>query len=141
MRPILGRWQPAQKAVELRDTPPGAHKTIRKRMRAKLRETKQQLRQRMHDPVRQTGQWLKSVVQAHFNYSAVPGNPTSLSVFRNRGLALWWRTVRRRSQKHRINWTRTVVLATRWLPETRALHPFPDVPSPPLIRDKNRMRQ
>ena len=37
-------------------------KTIRKRMRVKLREIKQQLRKRMHDPVRQTGQWLKSVV-------------------------------------------------------------------------------
>ena len=50
-------------------------KTIRKRMRAKLREIKQQLRKRMHDPVRQTGQWLKSVVQGHFNYYAVPGKP------------------------------------------------------------------
>jgi hypothetical protein len=51
-------------------------KTIRKRMRAKLREIKQQLRKRMHDPMRQTGQWLKSVVQGHFNYYAVPGNLT-----------------------------------------------------------------
>jgi hypothetical protein len=42
-------------------------------------------------------------------------------------LALWWRTLRRRSQKHRINWTRTLVLATRWLHQPRALHPFPDV--------------
>ena len=33
-----------------------------------LREIKQQLRERMHDPVRQTGQWLKSIVQGHFNY-------------------------------------------------------------------------
>ena len=49
-------------------------KTIRKRMRVKLREIKQQLRKRMHDPVRQTGQWLKSVVQGHFNYYAVSGN-------------------------------------------------------------------
>jgi group II intron reverse transcriptase/maturase len=37
--------------------------TIRKRMRRKLREINQQLRQRMHDPVRQTGEWLRSVVQ------------------------------------------------------------------------------
>ena len=44
-------------------------KTIRTRMRAKLREIKQQLRERMHDPVRQTGRWLKSIVQGHFNYS------------------------------------------------------------------------
>src|SRR5450755_3764692 len=101
--------------------------TIRKSMRAKLQEIKQQLRRRMHDPVRQTGQWLKSVVQGHFNYYAVPGNLKSLGVFRNRVLALWWRTLRRRSQKRRINWTRTLVLATRWLPQPRALHPFPDV--------------
>ena len=40
-------------------------KTIRKRMGAKLREIKQQLRERMHDPVRQTGQSLKSIVQGH----------------------------------------------------------------------------
>jgi hypothetical protein len=73
-------------------------------MRAKLRQIKQQLRERMHDPVPQTGQWLQSI----------------------RVLALWWRTIRRRSQKHRINWTRTLVLAQRWLPQPRALHPFPD---------------
>jgi RNA-directed DNA polymerase len=33
----------------------------------------------MHDPVRQTGQWLKSIVQGHFNYYAVPGNLDSLA--------------------------------------------------------------
>ena len=100
--------------------------TIRKRMRAKLREVKQQLRERMHDPVSQTGQWLKSVVQGYFNYYAVPGNLASLGVFRDRVLALWWRTIRRRSQKRRISWTRILVLAQRWLPQPRALHPFPD---------------
>ena len=47
--------------------------TIRKRMRSKLRDIKQQLRPRMHDPVRQTGAWLRSVVQGYFNYYAVPG--------------------------------------------------------------------
>jgi hypothetical protein len=28
----------------------------------------------MQDPVRQTGKWLKSIVQGHFNHYAVPGN-------------------------------------------------------------------
>jgi RNA-directed DNA polymerase len=100
--------------------------TIRKRMRAKLRQIKQQLRERMHDPVPQTGQWLQSIVQGYFNYYAVPGNLKSLGVFRDRVLALWWRTIRRRSQKHRINWTCLLILAQRWLPQPRALHPFPD---------------
>src|SRR5205823_13433102 len=76
--------------------------TIRKRMRAKLRQIKQHLRKRMHDPVPQTGQWLKSVVQGYFNYYAVPGNLASLGVFRDRVLVLWWRTLRRRSQQRRI---------------------------------------
>jgi RNA-directed DNA polymerase len=100
--------------------------TIRKRMRAKLRQIKQQLHERMHDPVPQTGQWLHSIVQGYFNYYAVPGNLKSLGVFRDRVLALWWRTIRRRSHKHRINWTRLLILAHRWLPQPRALHPFPD---------------
>jgi len=39
--------------------------TIRKRMRKKLQEIKQQLRMRMHDPVPQTGAWLRAVVQGY----------------------------------------------------------------------------
>ena len=101
-------------------------KTIRKRIRGKLRKIKQQLRMRMHDPLPQTGRWLQSVVQGHFNYYAVPGNLASLGAFRDRVLALWWRTLRRRSQKHRISWTRTLALAQRWLPQPSTLHPFPD---------------
>ena len=100
--------------------------TIRKRIRAKLRQLKQQLRERMHDPVPQTGQWLQSIVQGYFNYYAVPGNLKSLGVFRDRVLALWWRTLRRRSQKRSVSWTRILALAHRWLPQPRALHPFPD---------------
>jgi group II intron reverse transcriptase/maturase len=100
-------------------------KTIRKRMRAKLREIKQQLRERMHDPVPQTGKWLKSVVQGHFNYYAVPGNLDSLCVLRDRVLGSWGHTLRRRSQKHRPNWARILALAARWLPQPRALHPYP----------------
>jgi len=46
--------------------------TIRKRMRKKLKEIKEQLRRRMHDPVAETGKWLKQVVQGYFNYYAVP---------------------------------------------------------------------
>ncbi len=100
-------------------------KTIRTRMRAKLREIKQQLRERMHDPVRQTGRWLKSIVQGHFNYYAVPGNIDSLGVFRDRLIGHWWRTLRRRSQKRPMSWKRTLAVAARWLPPPRILHPYP----------------
>jgi RNA-directed DNA polymerase len=102
-------------------------KTIRKRMRAKLRDIKQQIRERMHDPVRQTGQWLKSILQGHFNYYAVPGNLDRLGVFRDRLMGLWWHTLRRRGQKHPISWTRTLALADRWFPPPRVLHPYPAI--------------
>ena len=94
--------------------------------RAKLRQIKPELRKRMHDPVPQTGQWLRSVVQGYFNYYAVPGNNASLSLFRHRVLVCWWHTIRRRSQKRPINWTRMLDLAKRWLPPPAVLHPFPD---------------
>jgi hypothetical protein len=42
-----------------------------------------------HDPVPQTGAWLKSVVQGYFNYYAVPGNLDSLGLFRERVLRYW----------------------------------------------------
>ena len=49
-------------------------KSVAKRMRAKLQEIKQRLRQRMHDAVVEVGRWLRSVVQGWFNYHAIPGN-------------------------------------------------------------------
>src|SRR3974390_2115050 len=78
--------------------------TVRKRMRKKLLEIKQQLRLRMHDPVPQTGAWLRSVVQGYFNYYAVPGNIDSLGLFRERVLRYWGHSLQRRSQTRRYAW-------------------------------------
>jgi RNA-directed DNA polymerase len=100
--------------------------TIRKRMRAKLREIKQQLRMRMHDPMQQTGEWLRSVVQGYFNYHAVPGNMDSLWAFRVRLARLWRNVLRRRSQKSRPNWVYIDGLLTQWVPRPRLLHPWPE---------------
>ena len=100
--------------------------TIAKRMRAKLHEIKQQLRARMHDRVTQTGKWLRAVVQGHYNYYAIPGNQKRLGAFRERVLAMWWRTIKRRSQKRRIDWDRMLEIARQWLPQPRVLHPYPE---------------
>jgi RNA-directed DNA polymerase len=90
--------------------------------RGKLQQIKQQLRKRMHDPVPQTGEWLKSVVQGYFNYYAVPGNMDSLRVFRARVTRLWRRILLCRSQTHRLPAARMYALEKRWLPVPRALH-------------------
>jgi RNA-directed DNA polymerase len=100
-------------------------KTIGKRMRAKLEEIKQQLHRRMHDPPVATGKWLRSVVQGYFNYHAVPGNTDSLRVFRFRVTRLWRQALRRRGQKHYLNWARMRQLEARWIPQPRVLHPWP----------------
>jgi RNA-directed DNA polymerase len=102
-------------------------KTISKRMRAKLLEIKQQLRRRMHEPVAQTGQWLRSIVQGYFNYHAVPGNTDSLSAFRYRVIRLWRTMLIHRGQKHQLTWARMQKLADRWIPRPRVLHPYPRV--------------
>jgi group II intron reverse transcriptase/maturase len=99
--------------------------TVRKRMRKKLQEIKQQLRMRMHDPVPQTGAWLRSVVQGYFNYFAVPGNLDSIGLFRERALRYWGQALKRRSQIRRYAWVRRLKLAAQWLPQPRVLHPWP----------------
>ena len=101
-------------------------KTVSKRLRAKLEEVKQQLRQRMHEPTALTGKWLRSVVQGYFNYHAVPGNMDSLRVFRARVTRLWRRILLCRSQTHRLPATRMYALEERWLPIPRVLHPYPE---------------
>ena len=101
--------------------------TVSKRMRAKLAEVKDQLRQRRHQPVPEQGRWLGSVVRGHCAYYAVPGNRKAVASFRTQVTKLWHEALERRSQRTRISWTRMDRLATRWLPPARVMHPFPDV--------------
>jgi group II intron reverse transcriptase/maturase len=100
--------------------------TISKRMRAKLKAVSDQLRRRMHQPIPMQGRWLASVVRGHMAYYAVPGNAKAVRVFRDQATRHWHKTLRRRSQKTRINWTRMHRIADRWLPPDRVMHPFPE---------------
>ena len=102
-------------------------KTIGKRMRAKLQEIRQKLRQRMHDAVPETGKWLRSVVQGYFNYHAIPGNGKRLQAFRDGVTRYWRQTLSRRSQSGRIDWKRMDRLVRRWIPSIRIMHPYPSV--------------
>ena len=101
--------------------------TIAKRMRAKLREVNDQLKRRMHQPIPVQGQWLRSVVQGHLAYYAVPGNTDAVRAFRDQATLHWLKALRRRSQRTRVNWARMGPIAKRWLPRARAMHPFPEV--------------
>jgi RNA-directed DNA polymerase len=100
--------------------------TIKKRMRAKLHEVNDQLKRRRHLPVPKQGQWLASVLRGHYTYYAVPGNLRAVSTFRAQVTRHWLKALRRRSQRHRLNWERMNRLAARWLPPARILHPYPE---------------
>ena len=102
-------------------------KTIRKRLLAKLKEVKDELRMRMHRPLAEVGKWLRSVVQGYFNYHAVPGNLASLQSFRLEVCKRWLRVLFRRSQKSRMTWGRIASFAEHWLPLPKILHPYPNL--------------
>jgi RNA-directed DNA polymerase len=101
--------------------------TITKRMRAKLREVNDQLKRRRHQPIPEQGQWLASVVRGHRAYYAVPGNTDAVAAFRTQTTRHWYKALRRRSQRTRLNWERMNRLANRWLPPARVMHPFPEM--------------
>jgi group II intron reverse transcriptase/maturase len=100
--------------------------TIAKRLRAKLRQVKDQLMRRRHLPIAQQGRWLASVIRGHFAYYAVPGNARAINAFRVQTGRHWLRALRRRSQRHRLNWERMNRLIARWLPPIRIMHPYPE---------------
>jgi RNA-directed DNA polymerase len=100
--------------------------TDSKRMRAKLLALKREMARRMHLPIPEQGVWLASVLRGHYRYYAVPDNIEALRAFREGLIRHWMRTLRRRSQKHRLSWRRMGLLADRWLPLPRILHPWPE---------------
>lgn len=99
--------------------------TIRKRLQAKLAEVKLALKQRMHVPIPEQGQWLRSVVAGHIRYFGVPMNGPALRLFRFQVGWLWHRALSRRSQNGRVLWTRMRRLIDHWLPPARICHPYP----------------
>ena len=101
-------------------------KTIRKRMTAKLKEIKANLKACMHQPLPIVGKWLASVLRGHFQYYGVPRNTYSMSAFRRAVVCLWKQAISRRSQNGQITWQRMSRLAKRWLPTARIQHPYPE---------------
>ena len=100
---------------------------IAARMRATLAKLKEELCQRRHDPVSQTGQWLRSVVRGWLNYFAVPGTSRVLDQLVTQVERLWLKQLRRRSQRgRRLTRHSFSQLSHRWIPRARIVHPYPD---------------
>jgi RNA-directed DNA polymerase len=95
-------------------------------MRVKLKEITDTLQRVRHRPIDEQGQWLGTVIGGYFAYFAVPTNTHMLSAFRAHISEQWFRSLRRRSQQHRLTWARMSRLIGRFLPPLRVRHPWPD---------------
>jgi hypothetical protein len=109
-------------------------------MRAKLKQINIELKRRRHQPLPEQGAWLRSVVQGHLAYYAVPGNIVAVAAFRTLVTRHWLKALRRRSQRTRLNWTRMDRLANRWLPPARVRHPFPNMRFAAITRGRSPVR-
>jgi len=100
-------------------------KSRRDRMRGKLKEIREEMRHRMHQPIPEQGRWLAQVVRGYFAYHAVPTNSASIGAFRHHVVDLWRCSLSRRSQHGGITWQRIKQIADDWLPKPKVLHPWP----------------
>jgi group II intron reverse transcriptase/maturase len=114
--------------------------TMRQRLQAKLVALKLELRRRMHLPVPEQGAYLRSVVTGHVRYYGVPNNGAAIGLFRKVAGWLWWRVLRRRSQKKRLPWKRMKRHLDRWLPPARICHPWPSQRLAFVTQGRSRMR-
>ena len=80
----------------------------------------------MHKPVPEVGQWLRSVLNGHYNYYGVPGNIHCMRALRGEVARLWRHALSRRSQKGYVTWDRMKRLKKRYLPVPQITHPYPD---------------
>jgi len=99
-----------------------------KKLTAKLKELKDELRKRIHMELAAVGSWLKSVFRGWCQYHAIPGNSDRLQQLRTALQDLWYRALRRRSQRgRRLTWSKFSKLSRAWLRTPKILHPYPNV--------------
>jgi group II intron reverse transcriptase/maturase len=100
--------------------------SVSKRVQQKLRAVRVELRKRMHRPIAEQGRWLGHVFRGFSQYHAVPTNGRAVNSFRGELARSWYRSLRRRSEKRRINWKKMDRLVKHWIPATRICHPWPN---------------
>jgi RNA-directed DNA polymerase len=101
-------------------------KTMKKRLRAALARVKAEIRVRMHEPIGKTGTWLCRVISGYYRYHAISGNLPAMNTFRTELTRCWFKALRRRGQKHRINWERFGPIVKLWIPVPTVMHPYPN---------------
>jgi RNA-directed DNA polymerase len=98
-------------------------KTERARMVRKLKALREQMRHRMHQPIRVQHAWLSAVLRGHYAYYGITGNALSLGRFLRQVQRAWRRALGRRSQRASVSWQRfTQLLQVLALPQPHIVH-------------------
>ena len=81
-------------------------KTQATRMVRKLKELRVEMRKRWHVKVPEQHAWLCQVLRGHYGYYGVIFNGRSLTQFYQLVMRMWFKALKRRSRKSRLNWNR-----------------------------------
>jgi len=81
-------------------------KTEGKRLAAKVKALRSKLRRRMHDPIGRQHEWLCQVLRGHYAYFGISCNTPALRAYFREAKRLWFRSLRKRSQRSNMTWQR-----------------------------------
>ena len=93
-------------------------KTSRKKQKTKIAKMKMWIRQRMHKPLKETIKSLNRKLVGHYNYYGITDNSKSIHAFYYHTVRQLYKTLKRRTQKHRMSWERYKKLLT-YMPITK----------------------
>jgi hypothetical protein len=87
-------------------------KTQATRMARKLKELRGEMRKRWHVKVPEQHTWLSQVLRGHYAYYGLIFNARSLNQFYELVRRMWFKALKRQSQKSRMTWTKFARLLT-----------------------------
>jgi group II intron reverse transcriptase/maturase len=102
------------------------HKTQGKRLTRKLKALREEAWRYMHEPLAEQQRWYAGVLRGHYGYFGRPHNYRALNTFFREVRRIWFKCLRRRSQKNRrLTWAAFDAMTARFrLPQPRITHPW-----------------
>ena len=98
-------------------------KTQSTRLTRKLKALRQEAWRLMHAPIAEQQRRYASILRGHYAYYGLPHNWRALNGFRQNLLRIWFRCLRRRSQKgRRLGWARFNAMLERFPPAASSDH-------------------
>ena len=114
--------------------------TERQRITAKLHEVSTEAQHRRHQSLPEQGRWLSARGARTCGVLGVPTNGHALCAFWTQVARHWYRALRRRGQRHRLDWGRISRHVRAGSCPARIMHPWPEQRFDVRTRDENPVR-